>query len=74
LLYTNIKIGICRTVILPAIYVVTKLGGFAESIREYGAGPQVKGGWRKLEKEDRNDLYCSILYHSFDEVKDNEVG
>jgi hypothetical protein len=32
---------------------------YADSIREWGAGPQIKGGWRKLENEDRNDLYRS---------------
>jgi hypothetical protein len=31
----------------------------------------MKGGWKKLENEDRNDLYCSI--YSVDEVKDSEV-
>jgi len=73
LLYKNIKITINRTIILPVVlygcetWLLTwreehRLRVFENRVLRRIFGPkrdEVTGEWRKLHKEELNDLYCS---------------
>jgi hypothetical protein len=73
LLYKNIKIKICRTVILPAVLYgceiwsltlreARRLNVFKNRVlrKIFGAEKdEVTGEWRNLHSKELNDLYCS---------------
>ena len=74
LLSKNLKIEICRTIILPVVlygcetWSLTlrkehRLRVFESRVLRRIFGPKrggVTGEWRKLHNEELNDLYCSL--------------
>jgi hypothetical protein len=69
LLSKNVKIGICKTIILPVVLYERKIWSLTlkevfESrmlMRVFGPKKdEVTGGWRKLHNEELCDLYSSL--------------
>jgi hypothetical protein len=68
LLSKNVKIGICKTIILPVVLYGCKIWSLtlrevfeSRVLRVFGPNKvEVTGGWRKLHNEELRDLYSSL--------------
>ena len=88
LLSKNLKIKICRTIILPIVFYgcetwslalreEMKLRLFENMVLRRIFGPrrdEVTGEWRRLHNEELNDLYSPTQYCAGDKIEKNEMG
>jgi hypothetical protein len=88
LMFKNIKIRVCKSIILPAVLYgcetwslilreAHRLRVFENRALSRIFGPkrdEVTGGWRKLHNEELHNLYSSPSIIRIDEVKENKMG